>query len=205
MIEVLRNFPFFMELSPGNPVFDYFVLPCFIFFARVTDVSIGTIRVILLTREKKVIAASLGFLEVLLWVVVITQVIKNLNNTFCYLAYAGGFATGTFIGMILEEKLAIGFSLLRIISPRNGDEIANKLSESGYGVTTMNGQGSRGPVKIIFTVLKRKKIGHAMTIVKNVEPDAFYSIENARSTKVSEDSPGLLRGGILERILKVRK
>ncbi|EMO21674.1 DUF2179 domain-containing protein [Leptospira santarosai] len=194
-----------MELSPGNPVFDYFVLPCFIFFARVTDVSIGTIRVILLTREKKVIAASLGFLEVLLWVVVIAQVIKNLNNTFCYLAYAGGFATGTFIGMILEEKLAIGFSLLRIISPRNGDEIANKLSESGYGVTTMNGQGSRGPVKIIFTVLKRKKIGHAMTIVKNVEPDAFYSIENARSTKVSEDSPGLLRGGILERILKVRK
>lgn len=145
-----------MELSPGNPVFDYFVLPCFIFFARVTDVSIGTIRVILLTREKKVIAASLGFLEVLLWVIVITQVIKNLNNTFCYLAYAGGFATGTFIGMILEEKLAIGFSLLRIISPRNGDEIANKLSESGYGVTTMNGQGSRGPVKIIFTVLKEK-------------------------------------------------
>ncbi|AYV56490.1 DUF2179 domain-containing protein [Leptospira kmetyi] len=199
-----------MELSfpsPGNPIFDYVLLPCFIFLSRVTDVSIGTIRVILLTREKKAVAASLGFLEVLLWVIVITQVIKNLNNVFCYLAYAGGFATGTFIGMFLEEKLAIGFSLLRIISPQNGQEIANKLSEAGYRVTTMDGQGSRGPVKIVFTVLKRKKILHAMKIVKNVEPDVFYSIENARSTNtsVSEDSPGLLRRGILERILKVRK
>ncbi|TGM03437.1 DUF2179 domain-containing protein [Leptospira barantonii] len=199
-----------MELSfpsPGNPIFDYVLLPCFIFLSRVTDVSIGTIRVILLTREKKAIAASLGFLEVLLWVIVITQVIKNLNNVFCYLAYAGGFATGTFIGMILEEKLAIGYSLLRIISPQNGQEIANKLSDAGYRVTTMDGQGSRGPVKIVFTVLRRKKIIQAMKIVKNVEPDVFYSIENARSTSsaVSEDSPGLLRRGILERILKVRK
>ncbi|PJZ57551.1 DUF2179 domain-containing protein [Leptospira barantonii] len=199
-----------MELSfpsPGNPIFDYVLLPCFIFLSRVTDVSIGTIRVILLTREKKAIAASLGFLEVLLWVIVITQVIKNLNNVFCYLAYAGGFATGTFIGMILEEKLAIGYSLLRIISPQNGQEIANQLSDAGYRVTTMDGHGSRGPVKIVFTVLRRKKIIQAMKIVKNVEPDVFYSIENARSTSsaVSEDSPGLLRRGILERILKVRK
>ncbi|MCG6166777.1 DUF2179 domain-containing protein [Leptospira sp. FAT2] len=199
-----------MELSfpsPGNPIFDYVLLPCFIFCARVTDVSIGTIRVILLTREKKAIAASLGFLEVLLWVIVITQVIKNLNNVLCYLAYAGGFATGTFIGMILEEKLAIGYSLLRIISPEHGEEIADKLSKAGYGVTTMNGQGSRGPVKIVFTVLKRKKIRQAMRIVQTVEPDVFYSIENARSTSsaFAEDSPGLLRRGILERILKVRK
>ncbi|EMO89859.1 DUF2179 domain-containing protein [Leptospira noguchii] len=199
-----------MELSfpsPGNPIFDYILLPCFIFLSRVTDVSIGTIRVILLTREKKGIAASLGFLEVLLWIVVITQVIKNLNNIFCYLAYAGGFATGTFIGMILEEKLAIGFSLLRIISPQNGNEIANKLSEAGYGVTTMNGHGSRGPVKIVFTVLKRKKINQAMKIVQNVEPDVFYSIENARRTNTTAfgDSPGFLRRGILEKILKIRK
>ncbi|MBM9501538.1 DUF2179 domain-containing protein [Leptospira sp. 201903071] len=199
-----------MELSfpsPGNPIFDYVLLPCFIFFSRVTDVSIGTIRVILLTREKKAIAASLGFLEVLLWVIVITQVIKNLNNAFCYLAYAGGFATGTYIGMILEEKLAIGFSLLRIISPKNGSAIANKLSDAGYRVTTMDGQGSRGPVKIVFTVLKRKKIRQAMAIVKEVEPDVFYSIENAKSTNtaISEDSPGLLSKGVLERILKVRK
>ncbi|EJO70061.1 DUF2179 domain-containing protein [Leptospira kirschneri] len=193
--------------STGNPIFDYVLLPCFIFLSRVTDVSIGTIRVILLTREKKGIAASLGFLEVLLWVVVITQVIKNLNNVFCYLAYAGGFATGTFIGMILEEKLAIGFSLLRIISPQNGNKIANKLSEAGYGVTTINGHGSRGPVKIVLTVLKRKKIDQAMKIVQNVEPDVFYSIENARRTNTTafEDSPGLLRRGILEKILKIRK
>ncbi|EPE84098.1 PF10035 family protein [Leptospira noguchii str. 1993005606] len=200
-----------MELSfpsPGNPIFDYILLPCFIFLSRVTDVSIGTIRVILLTREKKGIAASLGFLEVLLWIVVITQVIKNLNNVFCYLAYAGGFATGTFIGMILEEKLAIGFSLLRIISPQNGNEIANKLSEAGYGVTTMNGHGSRDPVKIVFTVLKRKKINQAMKIIQSVEPDVFYSIENARRTNTTafeDDSPGLLRRGILEKILKIRK
>lgn len=192
---------------PGNPIFDYVLLPCFIFLSRVTDVSIGTIRVILLTREKKGIAASLGFLEVLLWVVIITQVIKNLNNVFCYLAYAGGFATGTFIGMILEEKLAIGFSLLRIISPQNGSEIADKLSEADYRVTIMNGHGSRGPVKIVFTVLKRKKIDQAMKIVQNVEPDVFYSIENARRTNTTtfEDSPGLLRRGILEKILKIRK
>ncbi|PJZ26887.1 hypothetical protein CH352_03240 [Leptospira hartskeerlii] len=169
-----------------NWAFDYLILPLGIYLARMTDVSIGTVRIILISRERKVLAALLGFVEVLLWLIVITQIMRNLSNVFCYIAYAGGFATGTFLGMVVEEKLALGHSLIRIIVPEKGEEIVQNLTQAGYRTTTLEAQGARGPVKVILSLLRRKDIPIVLGILKNTAPGAFYTIENARKTSDPE-------------------
>lgn len=169
-----------------NWAFDYLVLPLGIYLARMTDVSIGTVRIILISRERKILAAMLGFVEVLLWLIVITQIMRNLSNVFCYIAYAGGFATGTFLGMVVEEKLALGHSLIRIIVPEKGEEIVQNLTQAGYRTTTLEAQGARGPVKVILSLLRRKDIPIVLGILKNTAPGAFYTIENARKTSDPE-------------------
>ncbi|EIE02924.1 DUF2179 domain-containing protein [Leptospira licerasiae] len=169
-----------------NWAFDYIFLPLGIYLARMTDVSIGTVRIILISRERKVLAALLGFVEVLLWLIVITQIMRNLSNVFCYIAYAGGFATGTFLGMVVEEKLALGHSFIRIIVPEKGEEIVQNLTQAGYRTTTLEAQGARGPVKVILSLLRRKDIPIVLGILKNTAPGAFYTIENARKTSDPE-------------------
>ncbi|TGN03005.1 DUF2179 domain-containing protein [Leptospira dzoumogneensis] len=169
-----------------NWAFDYLVLPLGIYLARMTDVSIGTVRIILISRERKILAAMLGFVEVLLWLIVITQIMRNLSNVFCYIAYAGGFATGTFLGMVVEEKLALGHSLIRIIVPEKGEEIVQNLAQAGYRSTTLEAQGARGPVKVILSLLRRKDIPIVLGILKDTAPGAFYTIENARKTSDPE-------------------
>ncbi|TGK08168.1 DUF2179 domain-containing protein [Leptospira selangorensis] len=169
-----------------NWAFDYLLLPLGIYLARMTDVSIGTVRIILISRERKILAAMLGFIEVLLWLIVITQIMRNLSNVLCYIAYAGGFATGTFLGMVVEEKLALGHSLIRIIVPEKGEEIVQNLAQAGYRTTTLEAQGARGPVKVILSLLRRKEIPIVLGILKNTAPGAFYTIENARKTSDPE-------------------
>ncbi|TGL63526.1 DUF2179 domain-containing protein [Leptospira sarikeiensis] len=166
--------------------FDYILLPLGIYCARMTDVSIGTVRIILISRERKIFAAMLGFVEVLLWLIVITQIMRNLSNVLCYIAYAGGFATGTFLGMVVEEKLAIGHSLIRIIVPEKGEEIVQNLTQAGYRTTSLEAQGARGPVKVILSFLRRKDIPIVLAILKKTAPGAFYTIENARKTSDPE-------------------
>lgn len=160
-----------------------------------TDVSIGTVRIILISRERKGLAAVLGFVEVLLWLIVITQIMRNLNNILCYIAYGGGFATGTYLGMVIEEKLAIGHSLVRIIVPAQGEEIVRNLTAAGFRTTSLDASGSRGPVKVILSFQRRKDIPLVLQILKDTAPNAFYTIENARKSsdslwRVSEEEGG---------------
>jgi len=155
-------------------------MPIVIFCSRILDVSLGTIRVILLTKGYKYIAPILGFFEVLIWVLIVAQVMKNLNNPICYIAYAAGFATGTFIGMLLEQKLSIGMAVIRIITHTESFSLFNELKERNYGVTLMNGMGARGPVEIIFTIVQRKKIDEVIDIIKLHNPNAFYTIEDIK-------------------------
>ncbi|EPG64217.1 DUF2179 domain-containing protein [Leptospira wolffii] len=162
--------------------FDYIILPLGIYLARMTDVSIGTVRIILISRERKALAAMLGFVEVLLWLIVITQIMRNLNNVLCYIAYGGGFATGTYLGMVIEEKLAIGHSLVRIIVTSQGEEIVRNLTEAGFRTTSLDASGARGPVKVILSFQRRKDIPFVLQILKNTAPNAFYTIENARKS-----------------------
>lgn len=173
------HLPFF----PDSPVFSWVILPLLIFISRIFDVSLGTIRIIFVSRSKKFLAPLLGFFEVLIWLMAISQIMKNLNNFTCYVAYAGGFAMGNFIGIMLEEKLAIGTLIIRVFLINDECRLKERLYEAGFGVTTLDGQGMNGEVKLIYTVIKRKDLEKAVQIIKSCDSNAFYSIEDARAVK----------------------
>lgn len=159
------------------------ILPLIVFFARVLDVSLGTLRIIFTSRGKRNIAPLLGFVEVFIWIVVVSQVVKNVHSLPAYLGYAAGFAVGTFVGMKIEERLALGLYVLRIILSLEGERLASQLRSAGYGVTVVNGMGSVGEVKLLYTVIKRKNLIGVLEIIKSVAPNAFFSVEELRSAE----------------------
>jgi uncharacterized protein YebE (UPF0316 family) len=163
--------------------FAWIILPALIFLARVCDVSFGTLRIVYIAKGRRYIAPMLGFVEVLIWLLAIGQIIKNLNNVACYIAYAGGFATGNFVGIWIENKLALGTQVLRIITSRDSTALINNLKNKGYGITLLNAEGSQGPVKIIFTIIKRKNLSEVIDLIQTYNPKAFYSVEDVRLAK----------------------
>jgi uncharacterized protein YebE (UPF0316 family) len=164
-----------------SDTFAYFVLPLLIFFARISDVTLGTLRIIFVSRGNKTVAPILGFFEVLIWIIAISRIIQHLDNVYCYLGWAAGFATGNFIGMIIEEKLAIGVNLVRIISAKEDTKLVTKLYENGFGATVIDARGKENEVQIIYTVVKRKEIKRLIGIIKDNNPNAFYTVEDIRS------------------------
>ncbi len=164
----------------GSDLFTYLILPLLIFLMRITDVSIGTIRIIYVTRGNRLVAPILGFFEVLVWVIAISNIIQHLNNWYCYIAYAGGFATGNFVGMLIEERLAIGTSLIRVIARKELAGLSEALNEKGYSTTTLAARGKYDDVSVIFVVVKRKAINDTIALIKEHHPNAFYTIEDIR-------------------------
>ncbi|HEY9063290.1 MAG TPA: DUF2179 domain-containing protein [Pseudobacteroides sp.] len=162
-------------------LFSWVVLPLLIFVSRIFDVSIGTMRIIFVSRGKKMIAPLLGFFEVFIWLIAISQIMQNLSNIFCYLAYAGGFAMGTFVGLIIEEKLAIGILVVRVILVKDECKLVERLSSSGYGVTVVDAKGVTGSVKVVYTIVRRKDKDNVLSIINQCHSNAFYSIEDAKS------------------------
>ena len=158
--------------------YTWVILPALIFIARVLDVSLGTVRVIFVSKGLKYIAPFVGFFEVLIWLLAIGQIMANLKNPACYIAYAGGFATGNYVGIIIAEKLSLGIVLLRVVTQKDADELVQSLSSAEYGVTSIDGQGVHGNVKIIFTIIQRKEITKVIELVKRFNPKAFYTIED---------------------------
>lgn len=164
--------------------FDYYswiVLPLIIFFSRLGDVSLGTLRHVFISKGYRKIVPLLGFFEVLIWILVIAQVMKNLNNIACYLAFAGGFATGTYVGLLIEERLALGLQVIRIITNQNCDALLEALKHENHGVTVVDAQGAVGPVKMVFTIVKRKNVQHLVSVIRQHNPTAFYSIEDIKN------------------------
>lgn len=169
----------------SSDLFAWVILPILIFLARIADVSIGTIRVIFISKGFKFIAPFLGFFEVAIWLLAIQQIMTNLNNIACFIAYPLGFAAGTFVGMYLEEKISIGKVLIRIITRRDSTELVKNLRDMGYNVTRIDADGTNGKVKDIFTIINRQDIRRVVGVIKHFNPKAFYSIEDVRF--VSQD------------------
>lgn len=172
-------------VSTSSVIFQWVILPVLIFIARVLDVSIDTIRILLINRGKRAITPILGFIQVSIWLLAIRQIFLNLSNVACYIAYAGGFATGTWVGMLFEEKLAIGIQVIRVITRKDATQLIEFLKEKGYGVTSVEGQGVTGKVNIIYTILKRQDIHDVVKTVMRFNPKAFYTIEDVRSMSES--------------------
>jgi len=170
-------------LFPGTPIFSWVVLPILIFLARITDVSLGTVRLIFVSRGFKYLAPIAGFFEVLIWILVIGQIMQNLTNPVCYIAYAGGFATGNFVGLWIAEKLSLGVVLIRVITPKPAHDLIVQLRLRQCGVTVIDGQGANGPVQIVFTIVRRREVEAVIELVKEFNPQAFYSIEDVDSVE----------------------
>jgi len=164
-----------------TPFFTWGILPLLIFLARVCDVTIGTVRIMLLTKGRNILAPMLGFIEVLIWLLAIRQIFNNLTNVACYLAFAGGFAMGNYVGMLIEERLAIGLDVIRIITKKDAGELINFLKAEGYGVTSIDACGTTGKVNVIFTIVKRREVAKVVEIIKKFNPKAFYSVEEIRA------------------------
>ena len=166
--------------------FDYYqynMLPLIIFFARICDVSLGTMRIVFVSKGKKNIAPFLGFFELLIWIIIINEVFKTADSFVCYLAYAGGYAAGNFIGMNIEERLAIGSQLIRVFSSKDITSLQKSLSEEGFGTTVVDGDGSAGKVKILYTIINRKTAERAKKILIEFDPMIFYVVEDVRLVK----------------------
>ncbi len=155
----------------------WFALPFLIFLARVVDVSMGTIRVIFVSRGLKYFAPIVGFFEVLIWLLAIGQIMKNLSNPMCYIAYAGGFALGNYVGITIADKLSLGVVLIRVVTAKDALPLVERLKEQGYGVTSVDGHGTVGEVKVVFTIAKRREVPNIVELIKTFNPHAFYSIE----------------------------
>jgi len=171
-----------MTTTIDPEVYAWVVLPILIFLARVTDVSLGTLRIIFIARGRRKLAPLLGFFEVLIWIVVVSQVMQNLHSPLSFIAYAAGFATGNYVGMRIEDKLAIGTLIVRVIVPQEASRLMTRLHDAGYGVTSIDAHGSTGEVTLVYTVVKRKDLYDVMTIIQDTYPKAFTSVEEVRST-----------------------
>ena len=160
--------------------FTYFLLPFLIFIARIMDVSIGTIRIVMVAKGQKFWAPILGFFEVLIWLIAISKIFENLDNWVCYFAYSAGFASGNYIGLIWEERLAMGIVKIQIITRKKADNLIANLKAAGYGITFHEAKGSTERVSIIYSIIKRIEIKKVEEIVKETNPIAFYSIEDVK-------------------------
>ena len=158
-------------------VYAWIVIPFLIFLARVADVSMGTIRLIFISRGLKYLAPIVGFFEILIWLLAIGQIMKNLSNPVCYVAYAGGFAMGNFVGMFIAEKLSLGIVLVRVVTQQDATALFENLKSSDYGVTSVDGHGTAGQVKVLFTIVPRREVKQVVTLIKTFNPQAFYSVE----------------------------
>ncbi len=161
----------------NSEFYTWFLLPFLIFMARVIDVSMGTVRVIFVSRGLKYLAPIVGFFEVLIWLLAIGQIMKNLSNPACYIAYAGGFAMGNYVGICIAGKLSLGVVLIRVVTKKDALPLIEHLKSENYGVTSVDGYGTMGKIKVIFTIVPRREVKKVVQFVKRFNPNAFYTIE----------------------------
>ncbi|MFH1051840.1 MAG: DUF2179 domain-containing protein [bacterium] len=190
-------------------IVNWLIMPLFIFFARIIDVSLGTIRIILVSKGIRGLAALLGFIEVFIWIIAIGQIMQNLNNFLNYFGYAAGFASGTYIGIFIENKLSIGKVLIRIITRKDATDLLEYLIIHDYHLTSMDAEGRFGDVKIIFLVLQRKDVHNLIRLINRYNPRAFYTIEDVRYVNdtifIPKNNPFFLKLSNLRKIFTLRK
>ena len=172
------------------------IVPVLICAARITDVTIGTLRIIYVSKGMKFASAFLGFFEVIIWLIAIGQIMQNLTNWVNYVAYGLGFAIGNYVGIHLEERISIGFVVLRIITRRTAVETTDYLESEGHRYTIIDADSEEGPVNIIYMPLKRKEVKGIVRNVRRYNPKAAYTVEDLRSVSGQfkpDNGPGVTR------------
>jgi len=170
-----------MQINIDSLIYPYILIPLLICLARVIDVTLGTLRIIFVSRGFSKLAPIVGFFEVFIWLLAIGQVMNNLTNIYNYLAYALGFALGNYIGMSVERKLSLGVVIVQVITQSDASILIEHLHDNGYGLTTSEAAGVSGPVHIIFSVINRSNLKEIVEIIKKYNPRAFYMVSDVRA------------------------
>ena len=164
--------------------YNWVLLPILIFISRLGDVSLATLRHLFSSKGLKKVVPIIGFFEVMIWLIAIRQVFNNLNNAACFIAWAGGFSFGTYVGMLIEEKIAYGMQVIRIISNADNHNLTEEFKKIHQGFTIVDGEGAQGSVKLIYVIVKRKTKAEVINLIHTHLPDAFYSIEDVKNSSM---------------------
>jgi uncharacterized protein YebE (UPF0316 family) len=173
------------SLGISEEIFAYVILPLLIFLARIIDVSINTIRIIYVLGGRRMTATLLGFVESFVWLMAIRQIFQHLDNWASYIAYPAGFAMGIFVGMMIEERIAYGKVIIRIITRKEIDELKEYLTKENHRFTILKALGPDGDESVIFTVLERERLEELTTKLKEILPTAFYTVEKVNRASES--------------------
>ena len=188
-----------MEWISDAPVW---VVAAAVFLLRIVDVSLGTVRVILVVNGHKWLAAFLGFFEVLIWLAAISQVLLSVRQyPALMLAYAGGFAAGNVVGVVLERELGMGRAVALLISRDKGEEVAHQLRSLGHRLTTILGEGRDGPRQIVYATVRRRAVPRIIRTAREIDPDLFYVVHPCSETSLATR----LQSSIGLRSLRTRK
>jgi uncharacterized protein YebE (UPF0316 family) len=163
-----------------SDIFIYVFIPLLIMLARIADVTIGTVRIIVVAKGNKYLAPILGFFEVLIWVLTLGLIMSNLNNWPAYFFYALGFAIGNYVGILLEERLAMGSVIVHVTTKTKAGDLLRILKARKYQITYLKAQSSQGEVSVIYILVKRKNLQTLINRIKKSHPRAFFSIEDVR-------------------------
>jgi uncharacterized protein YebE (UPF0316 family) len=190
-----------MELWVGN----YIILPALIFMARIMDVSMATMRIIFVIQGNHKIAPLVGFFESLIWLIAISQIMVNIDNFATYVAFSAGFATGTFVGIKIEDRLAIGKVLVRVITRIEAVELIDFLKIHDFYFTNVPAEGRYGKVNVLFFVINRERLPIALNAIKKFNPKAFYTIESVKSASEYHLGESSGRFALFEKLTLKRK
>ncbi|MEI6346973.1 MAG: DUF5698 domain-containing protein [Bacteroidota bacterium] len=166
-----------------SDVFTWVILPILICLARITDQSIGTLRLILVSKGYKFIAPFLAFFESLIWLLAVSQILKHLDNWVTFVAYGLGFALGNYIGIILEEKISLGNVIVRVFPKTDHAGLIEYMNQQNIGYSIIDAEGRMGGLKIIFSIIGRKSVSAFVQKIEEFTPGSFYSIEEVKSVK----------------------
>jgi uncharacterized protein YebE (UPF0316 family) len=169
-----------MEWIASIPVW---LLCILIFVLRVCDVTLGTVRTVSIVKGYLTLAVVLGFFEVMIWILAVSQVISRINESiFLAFAFAGGFAAGNAVGILVERRLAMGTSVVRILSGTHGAEIAEAIRSDGQDVTVFKGEGGEGPVTLVYAVAPRRQARRMLENARSIDPALLYVSEPAHES-----------------------
>jgi uncharacterized protein YebE (UPF0316 family) len=157
-----------------------------IFTLRLADQSLGTMRALLVSKNKPIYAALIGLVESAIWIVAISQVIKDIDDPILIGAYATGFAAGTILGTYIERIVGVGNIVVRVFTTINSPSVAETLRDNGYGVTVIDGEGKDGPVKIYLCVIPRRKLKSVLQMIEEINPNAYITTDMANPTSLKK-------------------
>ena len=181
---------FFVDtLGFSDEVFSFFLLPFLIFLARICDVSINTIRIIYMLGDRKYTATILGFFESFIWLMAIRQIFQHLDNWICYVAYPAGFSMGILVGMLIEERIAYGKVIVRIITRKDVAILIAYLNSQSFRYTKVDAEGPDGKENLVFTVLEREELDNLLDKLRELIPTAFYTVERVKAAAESGALP----------------